>query len=108
MFLLNKERGIYERWKICNILRKRVYAGKNKEGKIILRSTNINDVEKGFEPCEPFIFKNCKEYIVCLKFVNRSEVEDYYTLKTKAFYGGFEFEVVDEKDDKLSIVSMTG
>lgn len=89
-------------------LEKEYMSGKNKEGKIILRSTNINDVEKGFEPCEPFIFRNCKEYIVCFKLVNRSEVEAYYTLKTKAFYEGFEFEVVDEKDDKLSIVSMTG
>ena len=89
-------------------LGKEYTSGKNKEGKIILRSTDIKDVKYGFEPCKPFIFKNCKETIVCLKFVNSSEVEEYYRLRTKAFYAGFEFDVVDEKDDKISIVSMSG
>lgn len=94
--------------KFAIYLGKEYISGKNKEGKIILRSTNINDVENGFEPCEPFMFRKCEDKIVCLKFVNRSEVEDFYTLKTKAIYKGFEFEVVDEKDNKLSIVTMTG
>lgn len=94
--------------KFAIYLGKEYTAGKNKNGKIVLRSSNINDVENGFEPCEPFIFRNYKEEIVCLKYVNRSEVEAYYTLKTKAIYAGFEFEVVDETDEKISIVSMTG
>ena len=83
-------------------------SGKNKEGQIILRSTNIKDLENGFEVCEPFKFKNCKEEIVCLKFVSRSEVEDYYKLRTKAIYAGFVFDVIEEKDDKISIIAMTG
>ena len=36
------------------------------------------------------------------------EVEDYYRVKTKAIYAGFEFEVVEEKDNEISIVTMTG
>lgn len=83
-------------------------SGKNKDGKLVLRSTNIRDVENGFEECEPFMYKNCEKEIVCLKFVDRSDVEDYYSLKTKAIYAGYEFEVTEEKDDKLSIVAMTG
>lgn len=83
--------------------------GENKEGKTILYSTtNINDVEQGFEPCEPFIYGKCSEEVVCLKYVDYSEVEDYYTIKTKAIYEGYEFEVVEEKGDKISIVTMTG
>lgn len=46
-------------------------SGKNKDGKLILRSTNIKDVENGFEPCEPFMFRNCEKEIVCLKSVNK-------------------------------------
>lgn len=94
--------------KFAIYLGKAYMAGKNKDGKIILRSSNIGDVENGFVPCEPFIFRNYKEEIVCLKYVNRSEVEDYYALKTKAIYAGFEFDVVDETDEKISIVTMTG
>lgn len=89
-------------------LGKEYSSGKNKEGKIILRSTNICDVENGFVRCEPFRYRNCMEEVVCLKFVNRSEVEEYYALKTRAFYSGFNFEVVEEKDNKISIVAMTG
>ena len=83
-------------------------SGKNRDGKIILRSTNIEDVEEGFEPCEPFLYKNHTKEIVCMKFVDRLEVEDYYRIKTKAIYAGFEFEVVEEKDNEISIVTMTG
>ena len=87
---------------------KKYISGKNKDGKIILHSTNIKDVENGFEPCEPFIFKNCREEIVCLKFVNRSDMEDYYRLKTKAIYAGFVFDVVEEIENRISIVATTG
>ena len=87
---------------------KEYISGKNKEGKIILRSADIKDVENGFELCEPFTFKMCKEEIVCLKFVSRSDVEDYYKLRTIAIYAGFTFDVVEERDDKISIVAMKG
>lgn len=94
--------------KFAIYLGKEYTAGKNKEGKIILRSTDIKDVINGVEPCDPFTFRKGKNKIVCLKVVERAELEDYYTLKKKAVYKGVEFEVVEEMDDKLSIVTMTG
>lgn len=87
---------------------KEYMSGKNKDGKIILRSTNIKDVENGFEPCEPFMFRSCEKEIVCLKLVNRSDVEDYYKIKVKASYAGFVFDVAEVRDDKISIMAMTG
>ena len=94
--------------KFAIYLGKEYTSGKNKDGKIILRSTNLNDIENGFEPCEPFLYKNYMEEIVCLKLVNRLEVDDYYRLRTKAIYSGYEFEVTEEKENMISIVAMTG
>ena len=94
--------------KFAIYLGKEYTSGKNKDGKIILRSTNLNDIENGFEPCEPFLYKNYMEEIVCLKLVNRLEVDDYYRLRTKAIYSGYEFEVIEEKENMISIVAMTG
>ncbi len=90
-------------------LGKEYRAGRFKDRKIILHSTNIRDVENGFMMCEPFkIAKSDDEEIVCQKIVNHSDVDEYYVVRTKAVYAEFEFEVVDEKDNKLSIVAMTG
>lgn len=89
-------------------LGKEYISGKNKEGKLILRSTNLEDIKNGFVPCEPFRYKNFSEQIVCLKFVNRSEVETYYKVSIKAKYAGYEFEVLEERDNEISIVAMTG
>jgi hypothetical protein len=94
--------------KFALYLGKEYSSGKNKDGKIILRSTNLKDLENGFEPCEPFQYKKNMEEIVCLKFVNRLEVEEYYRLRTKALYAGYEFEVTEEKENMISIVTMTG
>ena len=71
-------------------LGKEYSAGKTKEGKIVLRSTDIEDV------------------IVCFKYVNSSEITEYYIIRSMAIYKGFEFEVVEETEDKLSIVTMIG
>ena len=49
-----------------------------------------------------------KKKIVCMKFVNSSEITEYYIIRTKAIYKGFEFRVMDETEDKLSIVTMIG
>ena len=83
-------------------------AGETQEGKIVLRSTDIEDVKNGFEPCKPFNIRYVEEKIVCMKFVNSSEITEYYIIRTKAIYKGFEFEVVEETEDKLSIVKMIG
>ena len=87
---------------------KEYISGRTREGKIILRSTDIEDIKNGFEPCNPFILGNSTNEIVCLKLVNRSEVEDYYELKTKVIYSGFSFDAIEENDDDISIVTMTG
>jgi len=83
-------------------------AGETQEGKIVLRSTDIEDVKNGFEPCKPFNIRYVEDKIVCMKFVNSSEITEYYILRTMAIYKGFEFEVVEETEDKLSIVTMIG
>ena len=83
-------------------------SGKNKDGKYILRSSNIQDVSDGFQKCEPFLYKNKTEPIVCFKIVERSELESLYRVKTIAEYKGYSFEVVDKQNDKLSIVTMVG
>lgn len=81
-------------------------SGKVRSGKLILRSTDLRDVEKGFEVCEPFHIKDSEEEIVCLKYVERFELEEYYSLTTFAYYKGYKFEVMEEKDDMISIWSL--
>ena len=70
-------------------------AGETQEGKIVLRSTDIEDVKNGFEPCKPFNIRYVEDKIVCMKYVNSSEITEYYILRTMAIYKGFEFEVVE-------------
>ena len=89
-------------------LGKEYSAGKIEKGKIVLRSTDIEDVKNGFEPCKPFNIRYVEDKIVCMKFVNSSEITEYYIIRTKAIYKGFEFRVMDETEDKLSIVAMGG
>ena len=61
-------------------LGKEYSAGEIEKGKIVLRSTDIEDVK----------------------------ITEYYRIRTMAIYKGFEFEVVEETEDKLSIVTMIG
>jgi len=61
-------------------LGKEYSAGETQEGKIVLRSTDIEDVK----------------------------ITEYYRIRTMAIYKGFEFEIVEETEDKLSIVTMIG
>ncbi|KHL91233.1 hypothetical protein QW71_35865 [Paenibacillus sp. IHB B 3415] len=94
--------------KFALYLGKEYMSGLNKEGKVILRSSDLKDVDKGFELCEPFQYKDSKEEIFCIKYVAQSEVEAFYRIKTKAIYKGCTFEVADETDDMVSIVTMIG
>ena len=89
-------------------LGKEYSAGETQEGKIVLRSTDIEDVKNGFEPCKPFNIRYVEDKIVCMKFVNSSEITEYYILRTMAIYKGFEFIVDEETEDMLSIVAMGG
>ena len=74
----------------------------------MLRSTDIEYVKNGFEPCKPFNIRYVEDKIVCMKFVNSSEITEYYILRTMVIYKGFDFEIVEETEDKLSIVTMIG
>lgn len=85
-------------------LGKEYLSGRGVDGKIVLRSSNMEDVELGFELCKPFYFRNGKEKIVCLKFVNGSDVEAYYKKRTKAVYDGSEYDVVEERGNKIRLV----
>lgn len=85
-------------------LGKEYLSGRGVDGRIVLRSSSMEDVELGFEVCKPFYFRNGKEKIVCLKFVNGSDVEAYYKKRTKAVYDGSEYDVVEERGNKIRLV----
>lgn len=88
---------------------KQYSSGRMKDGSLILRSMDIGDVDKGFRVCEPFFYKNREdEKIVCVKYVDRSDVDEYYQVWTHVGYAGFEFGVLTEKDDEIYIVSLGG
>lgn len=83
-------------------------SGKSQDGRYILRSTDRNDLRDGFHECEPFRFRKSKDLVVCYKYVEYSELEEYYSIRTIANYKGFKFEVVDEDKNRISIVTMVG
>lgn len=70
---------------------------------IVLRSENIEDLKNGFE-----IYDGYNKDIICIKFVEKTEIKEFYRIRTKAIYADYEFEVVDEKDEMISIVTMVG
>lgn len=84
-------------------------AGIDKNGKVFLRSTDIEDVDnRGFEKCEPFEYRNEGKLVVCGKRVEPSEIEKYYRVYTVAEYSGFRFEVIDETEQEVSILAAGG
>lgn len=86
-----------------------IYQGKEyqadyiKNKGIVLRSPNIKDLEIGFQKYEGY-----NKDIICIKYVEKEAIQEFYRMRTKAIYQGFEFEVVEEKGDEISIVTMTG
>lgn len=46
--------------------------------------------------------------IVGIKFVEETEVTEFYRARTVAIHKGYEFEVVEEKNNEISIAAMTG
>ena len=72
-----------------------------------LYSGSIEDVDNGFRLCEPFVVEETKEKMVCMKCVKPWEVEKHYTIKTTAFYGRHNFDVIDETDDEVLIEAQT-
>ena len=83
-------------------------SGSMGNGKLVLRSTDIEDVKYGFETCNPFKYRNEDREIVCLKYVDESEVESYYKLTMRAVYKGYDFEMVDESENEICIESPMG
>lgn len=70
---------------------------------IVLRSEDEDDLERGFE-----LYTGYNKKIVCIKFVEKKEISEFFKIKIKAMYAGFEFEVVEENNNTISIVAMTG
>lgn len=85
-------------------LGKEYLSGRGVDGKIVLRSSSLEDVNRGFERCKPFYYRNGRQKIVCLKFVNGSDVEAYYKKRTKAVYAGTEYEVLEERGNRIRLV----
>ena len=70
---------------------------------IMLRSQDAKDIENGFEN-----YQGYNKKILYIKIVDRNEVSEFYNESTYAIYKGFKFEAIDEKDNMVSIVAMTG
>lgn len=70
---------------------------------IILRSYDEKDLQKGFQEYNGF-----DKSIVGIKFVDKSQVSEFYRARTIAKYQGYTFEVVDEIGNQISIVTMVG
>jgi len=87
-------------------LGKEYLSGRGVDGMIVLRSSSMEDVDRGFEECKPFYYRNGKEKIVCLKFVKCSDVEAYYRKRTKAVYAGAEYDIVEERGNKIRLVPL--
>ncbi|MFT3984213.1 MAG: hypothetical protein QM697_09900 [Lachnospiraceae bacterium] len=54
------------------------------------------------------IYDGYNKDIICIKLVEKTEIKEFYRIRTKAIYANYEFEVVDEKDEMISIVTMVG
>lgn len=83
-------------------------SGVDENGKVVLRSTDIEDVDNGFEECKPFKYKNQEKFVVCMKRVEPQEIEKYYRTYTIAHYCDFEFGVVDENEQEVLIMAVDG
>ena len=81
---------------------KKYSAGIKSNGKIVLRSNNIEDLNNGF------VEKTFGKNHIYIKYVSKYEVQEIYDKRVVAAYKGYSFEVIDETDDMISIVTMTG
>lgn len=71
---------------------------------IVLRSKDRSDIDNNdFQKYDGY-----NKEIVAIKFVDKSEISEFYQLNTTALYSGYKFEVLEEKDAMVSIVAMTG
>ncbi|RIW30398.1 hypothetical protein D3H55_16825 [Bacillus salacetis] len=77
-------------------------AGIKADGRIILRSQDPKDELNGFIEKS---FNNKKIYV---KYVSRNGIQEMYHKTIKAHYKGYVFEVVYQKDNIISIVTIVG
>lgn len=77
-------------------------AGIKDDGNIVLRSHNLDDINRGFHK------KVVGNNSIYIKYVSRDEIEKIYDKRVVVRYKGFEFNVIEETEDKISIVAMTG
>lgn len=91
-----------ERFAVYN---NKVYSADYIKGKgIVLRSEDEKDIySNGFQKYEGYNKK-----IVAIKFVDKSDISEFYQLNKIAVYLGYKFEIVEERAEKISIVAMTG
>lgn len=85
---------------------KKYTSGIDENGKVILRSTDIEDIDNGFEKCKPFKYRKQEKLVVCMKRVEPQEIEKYYRTYTMAYYCGFNFGVADEKEHEVLIMAV--
>jgi len=77
-------------------------AGIKADGSIVLRSNSISDEKIGF------FEKRVGNNKIYIKYVQRNEVEEIYDKRIWATYKGYRFEVIDENEEQISIIAMTG
>ncbi len=86
-----------------------IYKGKEyfadfiKNKGIVLRSPDVEDINNGFD-----IYTGYNKSIACIKFVEQKDLEAFFRVRTKAICLGYEFEVTEENDEMISIVTMKG
>ena len=86
------------------IYKNKEYSADYIKGKgIVLRSYNAEDLDNGFQKYDGY-----NKEVVGIKFVEETEVTEFYRARTVAIHKGYEFEVVEEKNNEISIVAMTG
>jgi hypothetical protein len=77
-------------------------AGIREDKMIVLRSYDKNDIQKGF------IEKINGNRAIYVKYVKRKEIDEIFDRRTFAVYKGNTFEVVDENQEQILIVTMNG
>lgn len=70
---------------------------------VVLRSYDERDLNNGFQR-----YNGYNKDIICIKFVEKTQVSKFYRARTIVVYKGYEFEAVEEKDNMISIVTMVG
>nr|MBP3598774.1 hypothetical protein [Eubacterium sp.] len=55
-----------------------------------------------------FFEKAIGENTIYIKYVDKKEVEELYDKRIRALYKGKEFDVIDEKENMISIVGIVG